>query len=150
VTSLTTRPAGSATRYRFRSSNGGTGGGGGTQCSGNTGGSPPDRNVCAIEASTETSLFDDDSSLELTDDFIVAKLNGECLGGCNKDHPPCECPNIVGDVEQQQKTFASLTSKRRSLAIRAVTTTDNNGDDVDLIDLHDPEDQDSDTDQDFP
>jgi len=81
----------------------------------------------------------------------VAKLNGECLGGCGVDHPPCECPNIVGDVAQQKKTFASLSSKRRSLPIRAITATDDDDDDdVDLIDLNDPEDQNSDTDLDFP
>jgi len=97
-----------------------------------------------------TPSFDDDSSLEATDDFIVAKLNGECLGGCNVDHPPYECPNVVGDVAQQKKTFASLSSKRHSLPIRAITTTDHDDDDVDLIDLHDPDDEDSDTDLDFP
>jgi hypothetical protein len=81
----------------------------------------------------------------------VAKLNGECLGGCGVDHPPYECPNIVGDVAQQKKTFASLSSKRRSLPIRAITAIDDDDDDdVDLIDLHDPEDQNSDTDLDFP
>ena len=67
------------------------------------------------------------------------------------DHPPYECPNIVGDVAQQKKTFASLSSKRRSLPIRAITAIDDDdGDDVDLIDLNDPEDQNSDTDLDFP
>jgi len=81
----------------------------------------------------------------------MAKLNGECLCGCGVDHPPYECPNIVGNVAQQKKTFASLSSKRRSLPIRAITATeDNDIDDVDLIDLNDPEDQNSDTDQDFP
>jgi len=151
VTSLTTRPAGSNAWCRFRSSSGGTGGGSGAQRSGNTGRSSRDRNVRALEASTETPSFDDDSSIEPADDFIVAKLNGECLGGCNVDHPPCECPNVVGDVAQQKKTFASLSSKRRSLPIRAIAATeDDDGDGVDLIDLHDPEDQDFDTDQDFP
>jgi len=150
VTSLTTRPTGSATRYCFSCSNGGTNGGGGTQRSGNTGRSPRDSNVRAVEASTETPSFDDDSSLEPTDDFIVAKLNGECLGGCNVDHPPYECPNVVGDVAQEKKTFASLSSKRRSLPIRAITATNDDDDDADRIDLHDPEDQDSDPDQDFP
>jgi len=140
VTPLTTRPAGSNTRYRFSRSNGGTNGGGGTQRSGNTGRSPRDRNVCALEASTES--FDDDSSIEPTDDLIVAKLNGGCLAGCEVDHPPYECPNIVGDVTQQKKVFASLSSKRRSLPIRAITATEGNDDDVDLIDLHDPEDHD--------
>jgi len=80
----------------------------------------------------------------------MTKLNGECLGGCSVDHPPYECPNIVGDVEQQKKTFASLSSKQPSLPIRAITATEGNDDDVDLIDLHDPEDHDSDTDLDFP
>jgi len=81
----------------------------------------------------------------------VAKLNGKCLGGCGVDHPPCECPNVVGDVAQQKKTFASLSSKRRSLPIQAITTTDGDDEDeIDLIDLHDPEDQGSDADQDFP
>jgi len=107
VTSLTTHPTGSTTRYRFSRSNGG----GGTQCSGNTGRSPRDCNVRALEASTETPSFDDDSSIEPTDDFIVAKLNGECLGDCDVDHPPYECPNVVGDVAQQKNVFASLSSK---------------------------------------
>jgi len=150
VTALTTRPAGNNTRYRFSRSNGGTNGGSGTQRSGNTGRSPCDRNVRALKASTETQLFDDDSSVEPAEDFIVAKLNGECLGGCNVDHPPYECPNIVRDVAQQKKTFASLSSKRRSLPVWAITATDGNDDDVDLIDLHNPEDHDSDTDLDFP
>jgi len=66
------------------------------------------------------------------------------------DHPPCECPNVVGDVAQQKKTFTSLSSKLRSLPFRAITATDDIDDDVDLIDLHDPEDPDSDADQDFP
>jgi len=150
VTSLATRPDGSNTRYCFSRSNGGTNGGGGAQRSGNTGGSPRDRNVRALEASTETQSFDNDSSIKPTDDFIVAKLNGECLGACNVDHPPYECPNIVGDVAQQKKTFASLSTKRCSLPIRAIAATEGNDDDVDLIDLHDPEDHDLDTDLDFP
>jgi len=150
VTSLTTRPAGSNTRCRFRSSSGGTSGGSGAQRSSTAGRSPCDCNVRAIEASTETPSFDDDSSIEPTDDFIVAKLNGECLGGCNVDHPPWECPNVVGDVAQQKKTFASLSSKQRSLPIRAIAATNDVDDDVDLINLHDPEDPDSDADQDFP
>jgi len=149
VTSLATRPTGSTTRYRFSRSNGGTNGGGGTQRSGNTGRSPRDCNVRALEASTETPSFDDDSSIEPTDDFIVAKLNGECLGGCNMDHPPYECPNIIRDVAQQKKVFASLSSKRRSLPIRAITATNDDDDDVDLIDLNDPDNQDSDSGQDF-
>jgi len=149
MTSLTTRPAGSATSYRFSRSNGGTNGGGGTQRSGSTGRSPRDRNVRAFEASMEAPSFDDDSSIEPADDFIVAKLNGECLGSCNVDHPPYECPNIVGDVAQQKKAVASLSSKRRSLPIRAITATDDNNDDVDLIDLNDPDDQDSDSGLDF-
>jgi len=149
VTSLTTRPTGSVTRYCFSRSNGGTNGGGGTQRSGNTGRSPRDRNLHALKASTETPSFDDDSSIEPTDDFIVAKLNGECLDGCNVDHPPYECPNIVGDVAQPKKVFASLGSKRRSLPIWAITATDNNDDNVDLIDLNDPDDQDSDSGPDF-
>ena len=64
--------------------------------------------------------------------------------------PPYECPNVIGDVTQQKKAFASLSSKRRSLPIRAITATEGNDDDVDLIDLHDPEDQDLDSDLDFP
>jgi len=151
MTSLTTRPAGSATRCCFSRSNGGTNGGGGKQRSGNTGRSPRDRNVRTLKASIEAPSFDDDSSIEATDDFIVAKLNGKCLGGCNVDHPPYECPNVVGDVAQQKKVFASLSSKRRSLPIRAITATatDDNDDDVDLIDLNDPDDQDSDSGLDF-
>jgi len=109
VATLTTRPAGSNTRYRFSRPNGGTNGGGGTQRPGNTGRSPRDRNVRAIEASTES--FDDDSSIEPAEDLIVAKLNGGCLAGCDVDHPPYECPNVVGDVAQQKKAFASLSSK---------------------------------------
>ena len=66
------------------------------------------------------------------------------------DHPPYECPNIVGDVAQQKKVFASLSSKRRALPIRAITATDSTEDDVDLIDLNDPDNDDSDTDLDFP
>jgi len=88
--------------------------------------------------------------MEPSDDLIVAKLNGDCLGGCNKVHPPYKCSNLVGDVEHQKKTFASLSGRRRFLPVWAITTTDDDDDDVDLIDLHDPEDQDSDTDQDFP
>jgi len=145
VTTLTTRPAGNNTRYRFSRSNGGSGGG--TQRPGNTGRSPRDRNIRAIEASTES--FDDDSSIKPAEDLLVAKLNGGCLAGCEVDHPPYECPNIVRDVTQQKKVFASLSSKRRALPIWAITATDDTDDDIDLIDLHDPEDQDSDTDQDF-
>jgi len=148
VTTLTTRPAGSNTRYRFSRSNGGTNGGGGTQRSGNTGRSPRDRNVRSLEASTES--FNDDSSIEPAEDLIVAKLNGGCLAGCEVDHPPYKCPNVVGDVTQQKKVFASLSSKQRSLPIRAITATKDNDGDVDLIDLHDPEDHDWDTDLDFP
>jgi len=148
VTTLTTRPAGSNTRYCFSRPNGGTNGGGGTQRSGNISRSPRDRNVRTLKASTPP--FDDDSSIEPTDDLIVAKLNGGCLAGCEVDHPPYECHNIVEDVAQQKKVFASLSSKRRSLPIRAITATEGDDDDVDLIDLHDPEDQDSDTDLDFP
>jgi len=58
--------------------------------------------------------------------------------------------NIVGDVAQQKKTFASLSSKCHSLPIRAITATNDDDDNADLIDLHDPEDQGSDPDQDFP
>ena len=119
------------------------------QHSGNTGRSPRDRNVRALKASTETPSFDNDSSIKPTDDFIVAKLNGECLGGCDVDHPPYECPNIVGNVAQQKKAFASLSCKQHSLPIWAITATNDNDDDVDLIDLNDPEDQDSDSGQDF-
>jgi len=148
VTTLTTRPAGGATRYRFGRSNGGTNGGGSAQRPGNAGRSSRDRNVHTIEATTES--FDDDSSVEPAEDLIVAKLNGGCLAGCEVDHPPYECPNIVGDVAQQKKAFASLSSKRRALSIRAITATDDDNDDVDLIDLHHPEDDASDADQDFP
>jgi len=109
VTTLTTRPAGSNTRYRFSRPNGGTNGGRGTQRPGNAGRSPRDRNVRAIEASTDS--FDDDSSIKPAEDLLVAKLNGGCLAGCEVDHPPYECPNIVGDVAQQKKVFASLSSK---------------------------------------
>jgi len=95
--------------------------------------------------------FDDDSSLEPTEDFVVAKLNGECLGGCSVDQPPHECPIVVGDIAQQKKTFASLGSKRRSLPVWAITATeDDDVDDADLIDLHDTDDQNSDADLDFP
>jgi len=90
VTSLMTRPAGSNTRYRFSRSNGGGGTGGGAQRSGTTGRSPRDRNVRAIKASSDSSLLDDDLSTEPSDDLIVAKLNGDCLGGCNKVHPPVD------------------------------------------------------------
>jgi len=145
TTSATARPSG-ATRYCFSR----TSGGGGAQCSGNTGCSPCDRNIQAIEASAEPSLLDDDSSTESPMDRIVVKLNGDCLSGCGKVHPPCECPNLTGDVEHQKKTFASLSSKQHYLPVRAITTTDDEDNDVDLIDLHDPDDQDSDTDQDFP
>jgi len=150
VTTLTTRPAGSNTRYCFSRSNGGTNGVGGAQRSGNTGRSPRNCSVRALEASTETQSFDDDSSIEPTDDLIVAKLNGGCLAGCEVDHPPYECPNVVGDVTQQKNVFASLSSKQRSLPIRAITATEGDDDNVDLINLHDPEDHDSDTDLDFP
>jgi len=149
TTSATARPSGT-TCYRFSRS----GGGGGAQRSGNNGRSPRDCNVRAIEASVEPSvepsLLDDDSSTESPADMIVSKLNGECLGGCGKVHPPCECPNLTGDVEHQKKTFASLSSKRRYLPVRAITTTDDANDDVDLINLHDLDDQDSDAGQDFP
>jgi len=148
VTTLTTRPAGSNTHYRFSRPNGGTNGGGGTQRPGNTGRSPRDRNVHALEASTES--FNDDLSIKPAEDLIEAKLNGGCLAGCDVDHPPYECPNIVGDVAQQKKVFASLSSKQCSLPIRAIAATKGDDGDVDLIDLHDPEDQDSDTDLDFP
>jgi len=40
--------------------------------------------------------------------------------------------------------------RRRYLPVRAITTTDDDNDDVDLIDFHDPDNQDSDTDQGFP
>jgi len=139
VTSLTTRPAGSNARYRFSRSNGGASGGGGTQRSGNTGCSPRDCNVRAIEASSDSLLLDDDLSTEPSKDMIVAKLNGDFLGGCNKVHPPYECPNLVGDVEHQKKTFASLSGRRRFLPVRAITTTDDDDNDVNLIDLHDPQ-----------
>jgi len=82
--------------------------------------------------------------------MIVAKLNDKCLGSCGKVHPPYECPNLVGNPEHQKKTFASLSSKPWFLRVRAITTTADDDDDVDLIDLGDPVDKDSDTDQDFP
>jgi len=103
-----------------------------------------------IVASSPPLLLDDDSSVETIKEMIVAKLNGECLGSCGKVHPPYECPNLVGDVEHQKKTFASLSSKRRFLPVRAITTASDDSDDVDLIDLGDPGTEDSDTDQDFP
>jgi len=154
VASATPRPSGTGTgmgtaHCRFGRSSGG-GGTGGTQRSGNTGQSPRDLNARAIEASADSSLLDDDSSLEPSDNLIVAKLNGDCLGGCGKVHPPHECPNLVGDVEHQKKTFASLSGRRRYLPARGLTPADDYDNDVDLIDLHDPEDQDSDLDQDFP
>jgi len=65
-------------------------------------------------------------------------------------HPPCECPNLVGDVEHQKKTFASLSGKRRFLPARAVAAEADDGDDVDLIDFGDPDAEDFDADQDFP
>ena len=94
--------------------------------------------------------MDNDSSTKPSEDVIVAKLNGDCLGGCGKVHPPYECPNLTGDVEHQKKTFASLSSKCRFLPVWAITAAGDDDDEVDLIDLHDPDDQDSDTDQDFP
>jgi len=141
------RPPG-ATRYRFSRS--GTGTGHGTQRSGATGRSSRDRQVRSVVASSPPSLLDDDSSVETIEEMIVAKLNGECLGGCGKVHPPYECPNLVGDVEHQKKTFASLSSKRRFLPVPAITSASADGDEVDLIDLGDPGTEDSDTDQDFP
>jgi len=92
----------------------------------------------------------DDLSVEPIKEMIVAKLNGECLGGCGKVHPPYECPNLVGNVEHQKKTFASLSSKRRFLPVQAITAEADDGDDVDRIDLGDQGAEDSDTDQDFP
>jgi len=100
VTSLTTRPAGSNTWCRFRASSGGTGGGSGAPRSSR---SSRDRNVRALEAATETSSFDDDSSTEPTDDFIVAKLNGECLGGCGVDHPPANVPTLLAMLHNRRK-----------------------------------------------
>ena len=150
VTSLTTRPAGSNTRCRFGRSNGRANGGGGTQCSGDTGRSPRDRNVRAVEAAEDSLILDDDLSADPSDDLIVAKLNGDCLGGCGKVHPPCECPNLVGHVGHQKKTFAGLSGWRHFLPVQAITTADGDDDDIDLVNLHDPEDQDSDADQDFP
>jgi len=94
--------------------------------------------------------LDDDASVEPAKEMIAAKLNGKSLGGCGKVHPPYECPNLVGDVEHQKKTFASLSSKPRHLPVWAVTTAADDDDDTDLIDLGDPDDKDSDTDQDFP
>jgi len=94
--------------------------------------------------------LDDDSSTKPSEDVIVAKLNGDCLGGCSKVHPPYEYPYLTGNVEHQKKTFASLSSKRCFLPVRAITATEDNDDDVGLIDLHDPDDQGSDADQDFP
>jgi len=125
ATLATTRPASTdngtgTTRYRFSRSNGdgsGGNGNGSTQRSGNTGRSPCNRNVRAIEASTDSLLLDDDLSTEPSNDLIVAKLNGDCLSGCNKVHPPYECPNLVRDVEHQKKTFASLSGRRRYLPV---------------------------------
>jgi len=94
--------------------------------------------------------LDDDLSTEPSDDLIVAKLNGDCLRGCNKVHPPYECPNLVGDVEHQKKTFTSLSGRRHFLPVQAITTADEDDNNVDLINLHDPDDEDSDTDLDFP
>ena len=145
-TLFTARPSTSATRYRFgRPSSGNS-----AQRSGNTGRSPRDRNVCALEASTEPSLLDDDLSMEPPEDMIVAKLNRKCLGGCGKVHPPYECPNLTGDPEHQKKTFASPSSNHCFLPVWAITVTDDDDNEVNLIDLHDPDDQDSDADQDFP
>jgi len=56
-------------------------------------------------------------STEPSDDLIIAKLNGDCLGGCNTVHPPYECPNLVGDVEHQKKTVASLSGRQRFLPV---------------------------------
>jgi len=42
--------------------------------------------------------------------MIVAKLNGGCLGGCGKVHPPYKCPNLTGDVEHQKKTLLVLAA----------------------------------------
>jgi len=145
TTSAVAHPSGT-TRYRFSRHSGG----GGTQRSGNTGCSPCNRNVRAIKASTESSLLDDDLFTKPPEDMLIVKLNGECLGGCGKVHPPYECPNLTGDVKHQKKTFASLSSKRRFLPVPAIAATEDDDDDVDLIDLHDPDNQDSDTDQDFP
>jgi len=123
ATLATTRPAslgnGTGTaRYQFSHSNGsGSGGNGGTQRSGNTGRSPRDHNVRAIEASTDSLLLDNDLSTEPSDNLIIAKLNGKCLSGCNKVYPPYECPNLVGDVEHQKKAFASLSGRRRFLPV---------------------------------
>jgi len=119
------RPATSATQYRFsRSGAGGagTGTGNGTQQSGTMGRSPHDCQVRAIAASLPPSLLDDDSSIKPIEEMIVAKLNGKCLGGCGKVHPPYECPNLVRDVEHQKKTFASLSSKRQFLPGWAIMT----------------------------
>jgi len=146
-------PAPGATRCRFSHSGAGgtgTGAGNGTQRSGATGRSPRDRQVHAIAASSPPSLLDDDASVETVKEMIVAKLNGECLGGCGKVHPPHECPNLVGDVEHQKKTFASLSGKRQFLRVRAITAETDDGDDVNLINLGDPGAEDSDTDQAFP
>jgi len=53
-------------------------------------------------------------------------------------------------VEHPKKTFESLSSKHRYLPVWAITTVADDDDVTDLIDLGDPDDKDSDTDQDFP
>jgi len=110
VTSLTTRPAGSNARCRYRTSSGGTGSGSGAPRSSNPGRSSRDRNVRALEATTEASSFDDDSSLEAMDDFVVAKLNGDCLGGCGVDHPPYECPSLLAMLPNRRKPLPVLAA----------------------------------------
>ena len=64
----------------------------------------------------------------------VHAMSQSCLMACGKDHLPCECPNINGDVEKQKKIFASLRRPRQSVSIRQCTVADATEDD-DLIDL---------------
>ena len=59
---------------------------GGTTRSGNSGRSPRDRNVRSVEASSEPSLLDVDFCQPVSEDRIVAKLNGDCIMGCGVDH----------------------------------------------------------------
>ena len=91
----------------------------------------------------------------VSEDHIVAKLNGDCIMGCGVDHDAYRCPLLKGDVESQKKTFSSVGQRRRAFAVREVTAVDDDvvtdnaiDDSEDLIDLND--DLDSGSDQDFP
>ena len=141
------------TRYHVMKPDGGTS----THRSGNTGRSLHDRTIRSMEASSEPSLLDCDFCQPVTEDRIVAKLNGNCLMGCGVDHDAFCCPLIQGNKEQQEKTFTSLSAKRRFHAVRAIATIDDVADDIDvvdgdadLIDLNDQDDLNSGSDQDFP